>query len=233
MIIDYLFWFYELNFCTINIHLLATGVLTIPVVLVLVIVYLAPKAQIDNIFLLWIIISLFIAFLVLNFIILPFVAVNEGVSYEDNPYRYNHIYSISGYKEFTYQFPKKLSKDLLKNDKVKFYYSPQFLQGGFNLELLLDMQIEDINNYILQYEDRVKQFIEIKEENDSNLYSKYGIYKSYHVLKDEEVKDFFSDCCVYILESASYKPYNWNHGVVSYIVKNERLNKLLLVSQVW
>jgi hypothetical protein len=170
--------------------------------------------------------------LFLNFFTFIFVTVKEGTSYENNPLRYNHIRSISGYKNFTYQFPNKISQEVLQKNKVEFYYTPQFLQGGFNLELLLEMENDEINDYIGKYKTYVKKIIEVNTENIDELYSEYGIYNPKLIdYKDKE--EFFLDSKIYLLESKSYKPDDWNHGYVAYMVKNEKMKKLLLVTEVW
>lgn len=233
LLIDYLFCFYEFNFCTINIHLISTLVLVVPIILILLMYFVSKKEKANANITLGISIILIIIFLILNFITFIFVVIDEGTSYEDDPYKYKHIYNIAGYKEYTYQFPSEIPKELLENNKTKFYYSPQFLQGGFNLELLLKMQNEEMNNYISQHQNKIKKIIDISEGNNDNLYSDYGIYKPYNILEYNECEEFFNECKIYLLESESYKPNDWNHGYVSYIAKNEKLEKLLLVTQVW
>lgn len=233
LIICYLFWAYEFNFCTINIHLICTFILAIPIALIILVYILNKKEKIKETIAQRISIVLIITFLILNFTIVIFVAIEEGTSYEDNPYKYSHIYNISDYKEFTYQFPREISKEQIENDKTRFYYSPQFLQGGFNFELLVEMKNDDMNNYISLYQNKIKKIIDMSQENDGNLYIKYGIYKPYNILKYDETEEFFRECKIYLLESEPYKPYNWNHGYVSYMAKNERLEEFLIVTQVW
>lgn len=38
---------------------------------------------------------------------------------------------------------------------------------------------------------------------------------------------------IYLLESEPYNNNDWNHGYVSYIARNERIEELLIVTQVW
>ena len=95
------------------------------------------------------------------------------------------------------------------------------------------MKNDDMNNYISLYQNKIKKIIDMSQENDGNLYIKYGIYKPYNILKYDETEEFFRECKIYLLESEPYKPYNWNHGYVSYMVKNERLEEFLIVTQVW
>ena len=101
--------------------------------------------------------------------------VKEGTSHEENPLKYKHICNIAGYEKIRFQFPDEIPQDLIQNNKVKFYYRPQFLQGGFCFELLLEMKNKEIDDYIEKYKEQVKEIIEVNETNSNDLYDKYGI----------------------------------------------------------
>lgn len=231
LIMYYVFWVYQYNFCTIHVHLIETIVLFIPIVLILLIGVIKTKFKIRTLIVVIDIIIFIVIFLIINFFTLVSVVLEEGISSEKDPNRYNYIYNIAGYKNYTYQFPSEISNDISCDNKTKFYYSPQFIQGGFNLELLMPMSKNDMKKYISKYEDKVKKKIEIK--NDDGEYGEYGIVKPYNLLEYDESREFFDECNIYILESESYKPNNWNHGYVAYIAENEKLEELLLVTQVW
>ena len=158
--------------------------------------------------------------------------VKEGTSHEENPLKYKHICKIAGYEKIRFQFPDEISQDLIQNNKVKFYYRPQFLQGGFCFELLLEMENEEIDDYIEKYKEQVKDIIEVNEANSNDLYGKYGIDLPV-IFEFEEGKEFFDGSKIYLLGSKPYKPNNWNHGYVYYMAKNEKLKKILLVTEVW
>jgi hypothetical protein len=148
LLINCIFWFWQFNFCTINTHIISSLILVIPIILILLIYIISKKEKLKSNVGLGISVVLIIIFLFLNFFIFIFVTVKEGTTYENNPLRYNHIRSIAGYKSFTYQFPSKISQELLQKNKVEFYYTPQFLQGGFDFELLLEMEDNEIDDYI-------------------------------------------------------------------------------------
>lgn len=232
LLINYIFWFWQFNFCTIDTHIISSLILAIPMILILLIYIITQKEKLKSSIGLGLSIVLIIICLMLNFFTLIFITIKEGTSYENNPLRYNHIRSIAGYKSLTYQFPDKMPQKLLQGNKVEFYYTPQFLQGGFNLELLLEMENNEIDNYIDKYKTEVKEIIETSTENIDNLYSKYGIYNP-KLIDYENKEEFFIGSKIYLLESKSYKPDDWNHGHVAYMAKNERLKKLLLVTEVW
>jgi hypothetical protein len=232
LLINYVFWFWQFNFCTINTHIISSLILVIPIILIILIYIISKKEKIKSKVGVGISIALIILFLFLNTFTFIFVIVKEGTSYEDNPLKYNHIRSIAGYKNVTYQFPDKIPQELLQKNKVEFYYTPQFLQGGFNFELLLEMENNEIDDYIGKYETYVKKIIEVNTENIDKLYSEYGIYKP-ELIDYEDKEEFFTDSKIYLLESKSYKPNNWNHGYVAYMAKNENMKKLLLVTEVW
>ena len=136
--INYTFWFWQYNFCTINTHLICSLILIIPIILIGLMCFFTKNERIKVRKGKIISIILIILFLILNFYTLIFVMVKEGTSHEENPLRYKHICNIAGYDKIRFQFPKEIPQDLIQNSKVKFYYRPQFLQGGFCFELLLE-----------------------------------------------------------------------------------------------
>lgn len=116
---------------------------------------------------------------------------------------------------------------------MKFFYSPQFLQGGFNLELMLPMEVEEIDEYIKKYKDNVEEIIKVGEENIGQL-GGYGISKPRYIFDDYiQWDNFLKESEIYLLDNKPYKIDDWNHGYVVYMAKNETLKKLLLVSQIW
>ncbi|MCI8411703.1 MAG: hypothetical protein HFJ40_04625 [Clostridia bacterium] len=232
VITNYIFWFYQLNFCTINPHLLKSIILVIPITFMISIVWLLKREKIKDILGIIITIGLIVISIVLNFFILVFVAVDEGTSYENNPLRYEHIYNIAGYDIYTYQFPNKIPNDILDSNNVRFFYCPQFLQGGFNLELLFEMDHSDIDSYISNFSHDIQKEIEINSENKHDLNS-YGIHEPRFLFNNNEYDNFLKEAKFYILKSEPYKVNNWNHGIVQYMAKNELERRLLLVTQVW
>lgn len=230
--INYIFWFWQFNFCTINTHIISSFILVIPIILIILMYYLTKKEKIRVKKGKIISIILIILFLILNFYTLIFVMVKEGTSHEYNPLSYKHICNIAGYERIRFQFPDEIPQDLIQNNKVEFYYRPQFLQGGFCFELLLEMENNEIDDYIEKYKEQVKELIEVNETNSNDLYDKYGIHIPV-IFEYKDGKDFLADSKIYLFDSKPYKPNNWNHGYVYYMAKNERLKKLLLVTEVW
>lgn len=232
LLINYIFWFWQYDFCTINTHIISSFILAIPIILIIFMYLLTKKEKIRVKKGKIISIFLIILFFMLNFYTLIFVMVKEGTSHEENPLRYKHICDIAGYEKIRFQFPDEIPQDLIQNNKVKFYYRPQFLQGGFCFELLLETDNDIIDEYIKKYKDQVKEIIETKGTNSDDLYDKYGIHIPV-IFEYEEGKEFFADSEIYLFDSKPYKPNNWNHGYAYYMAKNEILKKLLLVTEVW
>lgn len=230
--INYAFWFWQYNFCTINTHIISTFVLFIPIISITLMYFLTKNEKIKVRKGKIISIILIILFFIVNFFTLIFVMVKEGISHEDNPLRYKHIYNIAGYEKIRFQFPKEIPQDLIQNNKVKFYYRPQFLQGGFCFELLLEMENDRIDEYMEKYKAQVKEIIETKGINSDDLYYKYGIDTPV-IFEYKEGKEFYINSEIYLFDSKPYKPNNWNHGYAYYMAKNEKLKKLLLVTEVW
>ena len=234
LMLHYIFWAFEFRFCCINSHLIASAILFVPIGLIILICILCKKEELKAKVGIVLSIILLIFFGILNIMVFAFIIVEEGTSYEDNPYRYNHIYKISGYKSFTYQFPDKMPKEWLYKNNVKFFYRPQFLQGGFQFELLIPMEIEEMDNYITKYNDKVKEVIKVTDDNIYDLDKNYGISKPFNVFDDyDKCAEYLVGSEIYLLDSKPYKTNNWNHGYVVYMAKNERLKQLLLVSEVW
>ncbi len=232
LLINYIFWFWQYNFCTINTHIISSFILTIPIILIILMYYLTKEEKIRVKKGKIISIILIILFLLLNFYTLIFVIVKEGTSHEDNPLRYKHICNIAGYEKIRFQFPNEIPQDLIQNNKVEFYYRPQFLQGGFCFELLLEMENKEIDDYIEKYKEHVKEIIEVNETNFDKLYDNYGIDTPV-IFDYEEENEFFDSSKIYLLGSKPYKINDWNHGYVYYMAKNEKLKKILLVTEVW
>ena len=232
LLINYIFWFWQFNFCTINTHIISSFVLCFPIVLIIFMYLLTKKEKIRVKKGKIISIILIILFFMLNFYTLIFVMVKEGTSHEENPLKYKHICNIAGYEKIRFQFPDEIPQYLIQNNKVKFYYRPQFLQGGFCFELLLEMENNEIDEYIEKYKEQVREIIKVNETNSDDLYDKYGI--DIPVIFDyEEGNEFFDDSKIYLLGSKPYKTNDWNHGYVYYMAKNEILKKILLVTEVW
>ena len=232
LLINYIFWFWQFNFCTINTHIISSFVLFFPIILIIMIYLLTKKEKISARKGKIISIILIIVFLILNFYTLIFVMAKEGTSHEENPQKYKRICNIAGYERIRFQFPDEIPQDLIQNNKVKFYYRPQFLQGGFCFELLLEMENKEIDDYIEKYKGQVKEIIEVDEANANDLYDKYGIDLPV-IFEYEEGKDYFDNSKIYLFDSKPYKTSNWNHGYAYYMAKNEKLKKLLLVTEVW
>lgn len=232
LIISYILWFWQFNFCTINAHLLSSLILSIPIVLIGLIFYLSKREKIKDRKGKKISIILIIIFLILSFLTSISVMVEEGTSHEESIQKYKHIYNIAGYKKIRFHFPSEIQQDLIQNNKAKFYYRPQFLQGGFCFELLMEMTNSEIDAYIEKYKELAKEKMEVNEKNYVELYNKYGI-ENPTIFKYKEGKDFFINSEIYLFDYNSYKPNNWNHGYVYYMAKNNNLKKLLLVTEVW
>ena len=230
--IIYLFIVYEFNFCTIDYHIIESLVILIPLLICFMIYWLLKKSKIKNGLALVFTIILTISFFMVTFFSFVLLLWDEGTSHENNPWRYNHIKDIADYTSYTYQFPKELSEELLNDREVRFYYTPQFLQGAFQLNLLIELNANEMNKYINQYEGREKVIIDMKKSSENDL-QQYVIYGPYGIFKENEYEDFIKDATFYIFESKPYKPDNWNHGVMQYMAKNEKLNRLLLVTEVW
>ena len=125
--------------------------------------WLLKKSKIKNGLALVLTIISTISFFVVTFFSFVLLLWDEGTSHENNPWRYNHIKDIADYTSYTYQFPKELSEELLNDREVRFYYTPQFLQGAFQLNLLIELNANEMNKYIKQYENREKVIIDMKK----------------------------------------------------------------------
>ena len=75
--------------------------------------------------------------------------------------------------------------------------------------------------------------INVSGDFDLDSYAFDGRNVDICILPSVYCDDFFDNCTIYLLESKPYKNGNWNHGYVAYIAKNEILEEMLLVTQVW
>lgn len=231
VIVD-LFLVYQFIFCTIRYHIIESIVVTIPLIICIIIYWLLNKEKIKVKLAQTLFVISTICFF--NIAIIGFVMVlfSEGISHEENPWKYNHIKEIAGYMSYTYQFPKELSNDYLNDRKIKFYYTPQFLQGPFQLKLLMELNENEISDYIKTYKNNTKIVMNMKECNEEDL-KQYVIYEPYGIFKEDEYEKFIENAIFYIFESKPYKPDNWNHGVLQYMAENDELNQLLIVTEIW
>ena len=124
LLINYIFWFWQFNFCTINTHIINSFILLIPIILIILMYFLTKKEKINVRKGKMISIILVVLFLILNFYTLIFIMLKEGTSHEDNPLRYKHICNIARYEKIRFQFPSEIPQELIQNNKVKFYYRP-------------------------------------------------------------------------------------------------------------
>lgn len=232
LIIIYIWVVYQFNFCTINYHIIESVIALIPLVIYVVIFLLLKKDKIKDLTANVLIIISIIIFFTTIFFSFVVLFLEEGTSNETNPYRYNHIKNIAGYTNYTYQFPKEISDSFVSDRNVKFYYSPQFLQGAFNFNLLMDLDDNEINNYIEKYEDKAKIIIDMKE-NDKSEIQQYIVSEPYGIFEYDDYEEFIKKAKFYIFESEPYEPDNWNHGIMQYMAKNEDINQLLLVTKIW
>lgn len=97
---------------------------------------------------------------------------------------------------------------------------------------MLETDNDIIDEYIKKYKGQVKEIVETKGTNSDDLYDKYGIHIPV-IFEYKDGKDFFDDSKIYLFDSEPYKTNNWNHGYAYYMEKNEKLKKLLLVTEVW
>ena len=96
----------------------------------------------------------------------------------------------------------------------------------------MDLDDNEINNYIEKYEDKAKIIIDMKE-NDKSEIQQYIVSEPYGIFEYDDYEEFIKKAKFYIFESEPYEPDNWNHGIMQYMAKNEDINQLLLVTKIW
>lgn len=90
---------------------------------------------------------------------------DEGTASVNNPLRYNELRNHVGYNKYIAHFPQILSKDVLEKGTTVFYYCPQFLQGGFCFDLLIECSDEEIDYYTNKYEQKAVQVLNYSSED--------------------------------------------------------------------
>ena len=83
LLINYIFWFWQFNFCTINTHIISSFILVIPIILIILMYCLTKKEKIRVKKGKIISIILIILFLILNFYTLIFVMIKEGTLHNE------------------------------------------------------------------------------------------------------------------------------------------------------
>ena len=152
--------------------------------------------------------------------------IKDLTSEVTNVNEYKRMLSLESYEKALYQFPKEIPKEA---SNVQFFYRPQFLQGGMQMELKMTVDEETINSYINKYEESCERIMNTNEY-ESWEFSNVGIYNiGGHVNNENHEEDF----TVYLIESKPYKEDNWNHGYVIFIAVNNAKNEIIFQSEVW
>jgi hypothetical protein len=171
---------------------------------------------------------LFFALLLISFVTLIWI---EDTTEIDDPLRYNELRHSVGYSEYIEHFPDELSTEVMEKATTQFFYRPQFLQGGFNFELLIEQSEQELGNIAKKYD---KEGIDIIEGNSDDL-SDVSTFGYPHTFFDgyEEFNEFIQNSTIYLIDCRPYEENNWNHGVYTYVAINRMNEKVLYFVEVW
>ena len=180
------------------------------------------------------ILLLAIIFIVLELFIFIHILIDEGISHEDNIFKYNHIKNIVGNTNYIYQFPESINDEFISKFNPRVYYSPQFLQAPFVFELLLNnCNEENLSEFIKNKSITGKIIVENYNDIEHLFIDNNAFLLNVYSLDSIEFQEFFTDARVYILESSNYQRSNWNHGYGIYVIYSENTRQILLLSQKW
>lgn len=217
--------YYNLAFKCINRYFFKGLIFFIPILFFIILTYLFSKEKINkNVTILLTIIIILISIFG-GTIILTKIMVEDLTSEVIDIGEYERILSLENYEKILYQFPKKIPSNV---QNARYFYRPQFLQGGMRMELTLEIDENMINSYINKY--KYKKIINLQDSNSYNQLKDIGIFdlgnNTYENIKNE-------NATVYIIDSKPYKDNDWNHGYAIFIAVNNQKNKILFQSELW
>ncbi len=219
------------NYCTINKQIEITAIVGIPILSSLLFLLIKVDSKTKKIVTILLSIINTIAFFAI--ILISFVALLwiEGITEIDDPLRYNELRNSVGYFEFIEHFPKELSKDVMEKTTTQFFYRPQFLQGGFNFELLIEQSEQELGSIAKKYEKEANNII-VGNNDDFSDVRTFGYP---HTFFDgyEEFDEFIQNSTIYLIDCRPYEENNWNHGVYTYVAINRMNEKVLYFTEVW
>ena len=114
-----------------------------------------------------------------------------------------------------------------KASNIKFYYRPQFLQGGMEFQLKMFLPKEDIEFYRNKYSNTC---IKILDTNDIEALNEFGIFTVGNYVSD---KSILPDSSLYLIKNRQDVYYSWNHGAVAFVAVNEISNYILFQTEIW
>jgi len=226
-ILIFLFLYYNLTFKCVNRYWFEGLIFGIPSLILLAIAYLFYQKEISGKVAISFSIIILIASIIVLSIAFMVIVITDLTSEVTDIKEYKRILNLEVYDEMLYQFPKEVPKNA---ENVKFFYRPQFLQGGMQMELKMTLDEQIINSYIVNFKDKCKQIINIDNKEVLWDLDNVGIFTLGDHVVEERIEKGFT---IYLLESEPYKTNNWNHGYVIFIAVNDAKTEILFQSEVW
>lgn len=155
-----------------------------------------------------------------------FISMDAATTTITDISKYERVLRLNDYPEnlLISHFPEKIPDNA---KKIVFSYNPTFGMGGENFNLKFEIDSSYINNYIHQFSKNAKW---IGKADDSDA-EENAIYSStfYGVGYDKLPKDF----TIYLVDSRSYGPVKWNHGMLSLVAISKERNEIIFIAESW
>lgn len=163
----------------------------------------------------------------LSFCTFIFMAFQEATTVTNDIDRYERVLKLTGYpnNELIKNFPNKIPENA---KSIEFSYCPAFLQGGENFDLKFEADSDSINNYSDEFLKKAKwigKWSDNKTKNNGIISGTFDVL-DYH-------GDLPEDFTMYLFDSKSYQPNDWNHGYLSVVAISKQRNEIIFHSEQW
>lgn len=160
------------------------------------------------------------------YFIFIFMAIQQAITVTTDIGKYERVLKMTGYpnNQLIKYFPAKIPESA-KN--IKFSYCPAFLQGGENFNLEFETDSDSIIKYINEFSENAKwtgKWSENKTEKNGIMDGTFGS-DNYFELQE--------DFTIYLFDSKSYRPNDWNHGYLSVVAISKQKNVIIFHSEQW
>jgi len=157
---------------------------------------------------------------------LVFISFDTATTETTDVGKYQRVLQLSDYpnNELIKCFPSEIpynAKDIV------FRYHPAFLQGGEVFLLKFVTDTESTENYSKEFSQKSKW---VGKSNDSEA-AENGIFTG--IFYDLGYTDLPEDFSIYLIDSKSYKPNNWNHGVITLIAISKQRKEIIFYAEIW
>lgn len=218
-------------FC-ITMHWRNLGIAFVPILVFLTFFILSIKGKVKKagVVVLMILISIVLAGVSLGNI--GSLVLKECTKEIDDVKYYNKVLDLYGYPKADHVefFPEKIPEDVVQ---VKFYQIPQFLQGGSEIYLFMELPKENIEGYVKKYATEALTFIRGSELNEANASEIGEYYFPQDFMNQFELQSSSEDWNYYVFVNEKDSTDSWNHGSIAGVAINQSENQVVYYAEQW